>query len=193
MENMYIATSYQLYAIEDGQAELKEETQEGRPLVFISGLGFALPKFEAELSKLNAGDEYTIELTPEEAYGERNENMVDELDKSMFCTDGGKFDAEMFHIGAIIPLQNEEGAVFYGTITKVTDTKVTIDINYPLAGKQLLFKGKVLEKREATKDELTTFINAMNHESCGCGSCGGDCGCGDDEGSCGCDGGCHCH
>ncbi len=198
MENLYIATSYQLFAVEDGKKELKEATQEGRPFVFISGMGFALPKFEAEISKFKAGEEYTIEMTPEEAYGERNENMVDELDKSMFCVDGGKFDEEMFHVGAVIPLQNSEGAMFYGTITKITDKKVVMDINHPLAGKHLLFEGKVLDNHVATKDELTEFVNAMNNESCGCGSCsgecGGDCGCGcEDEHDHECGSGCGCH
>lgn len=196
MENLYIATSYQLYTVDGDKKELVEATQEGRPFVFISGMGFTLPKFEDALAKLQKDEDYTISLTPEEAYGERNENMVDELDKSMFCVDGGKFDEEMFHVGAVIPLQNSEGAMFYGTITAVTDKKVIIDINHPLAGKNLLFEGKILENRQATKEELTTFVNAMNSEGCGCGSCGDgcDCGCGDDhhhDGGCGCGCGCH--
>ena len=196
MENLYIETSYQLFSVDGDKKELVEATQEGRPFVFISGMGFTLTKFEEELSKLSKGQDYTISMTPDEAYGERNENMVDELDKSMFCVDGGKFDEEMFHVGAVIPLQNSEGAMFYGTITKITDKKVVIDINHPLAGKNLLFEGKVLENRQATKEELTSFVNAMNNEGCGCGSCGDDCGCGcgddhDHEGGCGCGCGCH--
>ena len=196
MENLYIETSYQLFSVDGDKKEMVEATQEGRPFVFITGMGFTLTKFEEELSKLKKGEEYTLSLTPAEAYGERNENMVDELDKSMFCVEGGKFDEDMFHEGVVIPLQNSEGAMFYGTITKITDKKVVIDINHPLAGKNLLFEGKVLENRAATKDELTTFVNAMNSESCGCGSCGDgcECGCGDDhnhEGGCGCGCGCH--
>ena len=196
MENLYIETSYKLYEVDGDKKELVEATQDGRPFVFISGMGFTLPKFEEELSKLNKGEDYTMTLSPAEAYGERNENMVDELDKSMFCVDGGKFDENVFYVGAVIPLQNSEGAMFYGRITEITDKKVKMDINHPLAGKNLLFEGKVLENRPASKAELTAFVNAMNSESCGCGSCGGDCdcGCGDDhhhDGGCGCGCGCH--
>ena len=194
MENLYIETSYKLYEVDGDKKELVEATQEGRPFVFISGMGFTLPKFEEKLSNMAKGEEYSISLTPAEAYGERNENMINELDKSMFCVDGGKFDEEVFHIGAIIPLQNSEGSMFYGKITEITNNKVVMDINHPLAGKNLLFEGKILENRFASKKELTDFVNAINEESCGCGSCGGDCGCGcgeDHDGGCGCGCGCH--
>ena len=199
MKNLYISTSYKLYSVDGDKKVLEEETQENRPFVFISGMGFTLPKFEAEIAKLNTGDEYTIEMTPEEAYGERDENRIDEVSKEIMSVDG-KFDENIVYEGAVVPLQNEEGAMFYGRITKVTEDKVTIDLNHPLAGKKLLFEGKVNTIREATNAELMSFVNAMNSETCGCGSCDGECtsSCSGDCGhcSCGCEdgcGGCGCH
>ena len=77
----------------------------------------------------------------------------------------------------------------------ITDDKVKMDLNHPLAGKTLNFKGRVLEKREASNQEIQNLVNFLSGEGgCGCGDCGGGCGdheCGGhhDHG-CGCG---HCH
>ena len=121
--------------------------------------------------------------------------MLD-LDRSIFQING-HFDHENIFVDAIVPLQNEEGNRFYGRVMDITDDKVKMDLNHPLAGKTLNFKGKVLEKREASNQEIQNLVNFLSGEGgcgCGCGDCGG--GCGDHE----CDGhhdhgcGCgHCH
>ena len=70
-------------------------------------------------------------------------------------------------------------------VVSVTPDKVTVDLNHPLAGENLHFKGKVLEVRDATEQELAALMGG------GCGSCGCGCGCDDDD--C-CGGGCSgCH
>ncbi|MFR5269651.1 MAG: hypothetical protein ACLTGI_01540 [Hoylesella buccalis] len=53
----------------------------------------------------------------------------------------------------MVPLQNEEGTRFMGRILEVNDKQVKVDLNQPLAGKTLNFKGKVIENREATNEE----------------------------------------
>ena len=122
-----------------------------------------------------------------------------DLDREMFCING-HFDHENIFKDAIVPLQNEDGNRFYGRVLEITDDKVKMDLNHPLSGKTLCFSGKVLESREATKDEIQGFINRLSGEGCGCGcgDCGGDCDCGGDH--CDCDGdhhdhhcGCGCH
>ncbi|MDE5744511.1 MAG: peptidylprolyl isomerase, partial [Paramuribaculum sp.] len=71
--------------------------------------------------------------------------------------------------------------------TEVTDTKVKMDFNHPLAGKDVRFKGKILTVRDATPEELQPAHGC----GCGCdhGSCGDDCGCEHDS----CGDGCGCH
>ncbi len=190
--NKYISVSYALYDTTEGKSELVEQTTDDRKFIFISGMGVTLPAFENAIADLAQGEQFDFTLTPEEAYGERYEERVIELDKGIFCING-QFDAQHVQVGAIIPLQNQDGNRFNGVVLAITDNKVKIDLNHPLAGKTLNFKGTIEEVREATAEEISKMAQMLSGEG-GCnGSCGncGEGGCG--NGSCG-EGGCgSCH
>ena len=116
-----------------------------------------------------------------------------DLEREIF-TINGHFDHDNVFVDAILPLQNEDGQRLFGKVLQITDSFVKIDLNHPLAGKELHFKGHIVENREATKEEIQALINSLSGEGCGCGcdECGSDCGHdhhhhGDD---CGCG---HCH
>ena len=191
-KNKFIVLSYSLYDTtkgDDGNEELIEKTQEDRPFIFVSGMGATLPSFEAQVVNLNKGDEFDFELTPDQAYGEHIEERVIELDKQIF-TINGQFDAQHVQVGAIIPLQNEDGNRFNAVVKNITDEKVTCDLNHPLAGLKLNFCGQVLESREATAEEIAKMAQIISGEaggcSGGCDNCGGDCKDGNCEGGCDC-------
>ena len=183
-DNKYVAVSYKLYTKNnEGEVELFEETPAGHPFQFISGMGFTLDKFESEILAKQKGDDFDFTIASEDAYGEFMEEAVVELDKKIFEIDG-KFDSEYIRPGQVIPLQNAEGQRMNGTVSEVKADKVVVDLNHPLAGFDLNFKGTISELRDASNEEIASFVNAM---SGGCGGCGG-CGGGDCEG--GCEGGC---
>ena len=193
MENKYITVAYKLYVERDGKQEMVEEATVEHPFQFISGLGTTLERFEKETSALNAGDKFDFVIPCAEAYGEYVPEGVHTVDKEMFTIDG-VFDSERIYLGSIVPLQDNEGHQFYATVCEVTDTKVTVDLNHPHAGKDLNFKGEVVASRPATVKEMQDMMNMLTGEG-GCGGCGGGCGdcgggCGDGDGDCGC-GGCH--
>ena len=178
MENKiskYIAASYTLYDVTDGKKEVIEQTVDKRPFDFLSGFG--------------------ITLTPDQAYGDHNPEHVLDLDKSIFSVNG-KFDDEHIVVDAVIPLQNEDGNRFNGHVLAISEDKVKVDLNHPLAGKTLNFVGEIAENREATNEEISKFMNMLSGEG-GCSGCGGGCGEGGcesgGEGCCGgsCGGGCH--
>lgn len=77
-------------------------------------MGATLPSFEAQVVNLNKGDEFDFELTPDQAYGEHIEERVIELDKQIF-TINGQFDAQHVQVGAVLPLQNEDGNRFWAS------------------------------------------------------------------------------
>lgn len=188
--NKYIAVAYKLYTNENGTEEMIEEAPVDRPFQFISGMGLALDDFEKNITDKQQGEEFDFSLTKDQAYGDHEEDRVLSLDREMFCIDG-KLDEEHIFVDAIIPLQNENGQRFLGKVLEIGDSKVKVDLNHPLAGKALHFKGTIVESRVATNEEIQNMINHMNGGCSGsCGDCGGNCG-GHDGG---CEGGCgHCH
>lgn len=192
-KNLFIATTYKLETIEDGEKKLIEEATEEHPFVFISGFGIALEAFEKNLVELKKDDAFDFTLMQEEAYGAYIEDRVLDLDREMFCING-HFDHDNIYVDAVVPLQNEDGNRFMGRVLAISDDKVKMDLNHPLAGKDLNFSGKIIESREATNEEIQQIINHMSGEGCGCGcgECGDDCNHEHSEEGCGC--GCgHCH
>lgn len=210
--NKYIAVAYKLYAESEGKKVMVEEATAEQPFNFVSGLAITIPEFEKAVVALNKGDEFDFVLDAAHAYGEHVAERVLDLDKKMFYVDG-HFDDKNIYKDAIIPLQNEDGNRFMGHVLEVNDTIVKVDLNHPLAGKSLNFKGTVIESREISKEELQEYVNNLNAGGCGggCDHCGGSCGgehhhkdgecCGNHkEGEC-CggnhhhhkEGGCHCN
>lgn len=184
--NKLIAAQYQLFTIsENGERKLVEETTKEQPFVFITGFDAALDALEERLENLKLGEKFDFELEKEKAFGEYEPSRVIELNKEMFIVDG-QFDSKNIFKGAQIPLKNEDGNFFIGTVLEIGDAAVKVDLNHPLAGKKLNFKGYIIENREATKDEIKTMLSHMNGGGCGgdCGGCEGGCGHHDHEDGC---------
>ena len=193
----YITVAYSLYTDNaEGVHELVEQAPVEHPFQFITELGVALEAFEAKLKDLNAGDEFDFILSVDEAYGPYEQEHVIELPKSTFMLNG-RFQKDVIFEGAVIPLVNADGNRFQGLVLEVKEEVVIIDLNHPLAGKELHFKGSVVTSREATDAEVTSLIKMMSGEGgcgCGCGCEGGcdggcdseGCGCGDHDHGCGC-------
>ncbi|MGI6222562.1 MAG: FKBP-type peptidyl-prolyl cis-trans isomerase [Prevotella sp.] len=175
-----IAVSYELHDSGTADNALIEKTEEGRPFVFMSNSNMVLDDFERAIAPLKKGDNFDFTLTPDRAYGEYVAERVIDLDKQLFFVDG-KFDDEHIKVGGVVPLQNDNGDRFMGSVVEIGDDKVKIDLNHPLAGKSLHFTGSVLENRPATEEELKQLEQMMK------GGCGG--GCSDCEG-CGGEGNC---
>ena len=178
--NKYMTVAYELYTEMDGKMELTEQAPAEHPFQFITGRGFTLEAFEKNLINLNAGDKFDFTLSVDDAYGPHMPEGVQELPKSVFEING-KFDAEHIKEGLVIPMMNQQGERFNATVVEITENTVTVDLNHPLAGKELNFKGEVVVSREATNQEIESLVKMMTG-GCG-GNCGGDCS------SCG--GGCH--
>ena len=193
--NKSVSAEYELYVDGDneGELELMEKATAQQPLSFIYGVGMMLPKFEEKLFGLAAGDAFDFTIANEDAYGPYEDENVIELDRSIFEIDG-KLDTEVVFEGNVVPLMDNEGHRLNAQVVSVTDTHVTVDLNHPLAGENLHFKGKVIEVREATEQEIAALYGGGG--GCGCGDEGcGDEGCGCDDGEEGgsCGSGCGCH
>lgn len=180
-ENKFMSIAYKLYVDGDNGLEMMEEATEEKPFQFITGFGVALDAFEQQVAGLEKGETFDFAIPKEQAYGDYAEEHVLDLDREIFSING-HFDHEHIYEDAIIPLQNEEGQRFYGRVVTVGEEKVKVDLNHPLAGETLHFKGSILETREATAKEIE-HMAAHLAGGCNCGECGGDCG-GDCSGHC---------
>ena len=192
--NMFVAVSYTLYTVDGEKKEKIEEAPASKPFEFITGFGVTLDEFEKQIAQLDKGADFEFQLSKEQAYGDFEQERVLDLDRGIFQING-HFDHENIFEGAVVPLQNEDGNRFYGRVLEIGADKVKMDLNHPLAGKTLCFSGKVIDKREATNQEIQNLVNFLSGEhSCGCGcgcdDCGGDCDDHHHDGGCGCG---HCH
>ncbi len=145
-----VSLTYDLYVKqEDGNEALVESATQEQPLTFLYGAGQMLPKFEEQLSTLSTGDNFDFKLSPEDAYGELNEEAVANLPKEMF--EG----IDMPEVGAILPLQDNQGNRFQGQVVSVVEDAVIVDLNHPMAGQELHFKGQIINVRPANPEELS--------------------------------------
>ena len=136
------------YSLSDAQDNLIEEGQE--PMVYLHG-GYenTLPKIEEALAGKEVGFKDTIQVEPEDAFGEYDADLVKMEERSRLPS---PIEVGMQFEGT--PEENEDGDMVIFTVTDVVDDKVVLDGNHPLAGISLRFTLHVIDVREATGEEI---------------------------------------
>ncbi|MGB5451681.1 MAG: peptidylprolyl isomerase [Sedimenticolaceae bacterium] len=109
------------------------------PLEFAMGQGQLIAGFEMAVAGLAPGESVTVTLAPEEAYGESDAGMVQEVPRRMM-PEGVELEP-----GMVLQGQSDEGQVDNFTIVSLTEETVTLDANHPLAGKSLTFDIELVE------------------------------------------------
>ncbi|MBD0326535.1 MAG: peptidylprolyl isomerase [Pyrinomonadaceae bacterium] len=110
-----------------------DSSEGGEPLEFELGSGQVIAGFDENVRGMSVGDQKTIEIEPENAYGERVEGLVGKVERS-----GLNLGSEP-EVGMEVALQLPDGQQIPVRITEVTDESVTFDANHPLAGRKLIF------------------------------------------------------
>ena len=117
------------------------------PSVYLhGGYGNTLPKVEEALEGQEAGFQVTLDLQPLDAFGLRDETLLQTIPKSKFPP-GVK-------IGGQLEGRGEDGSQHIFNVVKIKGDTVMLDGNHPLAGKALRFQVKVLDVRAATEEEI---------------------------------------
>lgn len=201
--NKFVSLSYDLNVGEGDEKELMEKATPEQPLEFIFGTNSMLEAFEKNVGGLAQGDSFDFVLTPDQAYGEYDDDHLVDLPRNIFEVDG-KMDESVVFEGNTIPMMDSNGNRLNGSVVSVSDDVVKMDFNHPLAGETLHFTGNVLSVREASAEEIAALFAPQGGgcgSGCGCGSsddsegCGSGCGCGSSDESEGssCGSGCGCH
>jgi FKBP-type peptidyl-prolyl cis-trans isomerase SlyD len=125
-----------------------EQVDADVPLEYLHGAENIVPGLEAQLTGKKVGDTITVTLSPEEAYGEYDDENIETIDRAELE------DSDKLEPGLIVEVEDENGFFFEATILEVTDTSIVLDFNPPLAGKAVTYTVEVLALREAEEEEL---------------------------------------
>jgi FKBP-type peptidyl-prolyl cis-trans isomerase 2 len=136
---------------------------DGRPeeISFCMGWGVMPPGLEEALLGLEENVQKVVRLSPEEAYGESDLELIMEVPRTDFAPD-----VEL-KPGQVFETEDEEGHPVYFVVQEVRPETAVIDFNHPLAGKELEVSFTVRQVREATPEDL------QQRPPCGCESEGG--------------------
>ena len=115
------------------------DSSKGRaPLAFEVGAGQMIKGFDAGVVGMKLNEEKTIDIKAEDAYGARDEKMMQPVEKSFFPKD------YKLEKGAKVGLMHKSGQPMQAVIADITGEKVVLDFNHFLAGKDLIFKVRIV-------------------------------------------------
>ena len=119
--------------------EVFDTSKEREPFEFKIGGQAVIPGFEKGVVGMGVGDSKTIEISPEDAYGEKKEELVVEVQKSELPEDITP------SVGQRLQIKQQDGNPIVVTITDMNEDNITLDANHPLAGYTLFFDVELVE------------------------------------------------
>ena len=134
------------YAVSEQGAAPVESSEGGEPLAILAGHGNIIPGLEKAMEGHEAGDKFAVDVPAADAYGEKREGLTQRVPKKHF---GG----QRLEPGMQVVLNTNFGPRAV-TIEKVGMSVVDVDLNHPMAGKDLHFDIEIVEVREASAEEL---------------------------------------
>ena len=116
-----------------------DSSADREPLEFKLGSGNMIPGFEQAVLGMDVGAKKTAEISSEQAYGEKRDDMIISVPRENVP---GDITPE---VGQQLAVQQQEGQQVPVTVAEVTEEKVVLDANHPLAGKDLVFDIELVE------------------------------------------------
>jgi len=149
----------------DYRLEVNGNEIDSGPIQFLQGHGNIIPGLESQIEGMDLGEEREIMVKAQDAYGEYDAELEIDVPLSTFPED---FEIKLGHP---MRMQDGEGHVFTGVAVAISDDTVKLNLNHPLAGKDLLFKTKVTDLRSATAEEIERGSLARGCSGCSSGDC----------------------
>lgn len=116
-----------------------DQSPDGEPLEFTLGADQVIQGFERSVAGMEPGQSKTVTLDPDEAYGDRDEDLVFTVDREQLP---GDLDPE---VGDPLEVRPPEGDAFEVHVADLNDDRVVLDANHPLAGRALTFDLELVE------------------------------------------------
>ncbi|SON50904.1 peptidylprolyl isomerase [Vibrio tapetis] len=160
-KNTVVSVAYQV-KLEDGVV-VDQSTIEA-PLDYLHGHNNLITGLENELEGKEVGAKFSATVSPDEAYGEHNDDLVQRVPADVFQG------VEEIEVGMRFLADTDQGPIPV-EVTEVDGDEVVVDGNHMLAGQTLTFDVEVVAIREATAEEVE---HGHIHKEGGCGSEGHD-------------------
>ena len=135
------------YTLTDNDGKVIDKSFDGS-FAYLHGANNIISGLEKALAGKEPGDELSVSVSPEEAYGVRHEDRMQEVPKSAFPDEADIVPGTPFHA------EGPHGEMIMVTVIKVEGDTVTVDGNHPLAGVHLNFEVEVVDIRDATAEEI---------------------------------------
>ncbi len=144
------------YEVRDGgpSGSLLERMDVNYPFKFMFGTGRMLPAWERRIFGLKSGMGFSFQLSPEDAYGQRDEAHILKAPIHIFYNEREQIEPGLLEKGQYITLTDSAGKDVNAKVLEWDDKEVTLDANHALAGKSLFFSGAILNVRAPSVDEL---------------------------------------
>ena len=136
------------YTLKDNDGNIIDQSDDGS-FLYLHGAMNIIPGLENALAGKSAGDEFSVTVSPEEGYGAKDPERIQEVPKEMFEN------ADEIKPGVQFHAQGPDGQAVVVTVIEVKDDAVLIDGNHALAGVDLNFSVTVVDVREATEEEVS--------------------------------------
>lgn len=155
------------YVVRTVEGEIVDESMPGEPVALHLGIGEMIEGFEKAVAGLEPGQEADFEVAPEEAYGPRDEAMLQEIPRTEFP------DGMTPEVGMVLGVGDGQGNEAQFVIAEVGAETVLCDFNHPLAGQTLRFHVRV----DRVEEHDAADCQAHQHQDhCHSGCCG-ECSC----------------
>jgi FKBP-type peptidyl-prolyl cis-trans isomerase SlyD len=145
--NALVVLDYTL-RLEGGEVVDASGAEGGEPMVYVQGYGMIVPGLERALVGLRSGERKDVVVPPDEGYGERDEELVLEVDRSEMPRPAA------VAVGDELVAESEEGEEAVLRVVEVAGDSVVLDGNHPLAGETLHYAVHVRAVRPATEEEI---------------------------------------
>jgi FKBP-type peptidyl-prolyl cis-trans isomerase SlyD len=138
------------YTLKNDKGELLDssDADDGEPIEYVHGYGMLVPGLEVALANLAVGDTKDVVVSPEEGFGERDDELVMEVDRSDFP------DPAKIEVGDEFVAESPDGDEAPMRVIELKEETVVVDANHPLAGVTLHYSVKVSEVAQATDEEI---------------------------------------
>lgn len=136
------------YTLTDDSAHVLDTSEGGEPLSYLHGAGNIIPGLETALEGKRAGESLKVRVPAADAYGERHDELVQNIPREMFE------DGDAIQVGMQFHSSDDDGDTRIVTVVGTDANHVTVDGNHPLAGVPLNFAVTIVEVRDASAEEL---------------------------------------